>query len=432
MKYINTGTGKLPLMSLIAILSISLTVNLPGLAISPIMDKLDQVFPHVSELEIQLLTILPNLVIIPFILWSGKLSTGHNQMVILLIGFIIYIFSGLMYFVADSMIQLIIISCLLGVGCGLIIPLAAGLIAQYFVGSERVKQLGIKSGLSNFMVIFANLFVGWIAALGWHLSFLVYLVPIIPLALIPFMAPAYINKHKIVDPNGPIEPLKEDLHPVQVSLNKKIATPTSPNFHFQGKQSSRLLAGIIILYIILTYCTLVVSYYIPFTMQHYKLNTGDVGIATAMYFLSATVAGFLLTRIISILKTNVVVIAISLSIVGLFMVGIFHTYATYIIGIFIMGFGYGIMQPIIYDKTTYISPNSKSATKYFSYVLTGNYVAISLTPFIVGLMSKIFDSHSVNFAYILNGSILVILLIVAIWKSNSYVFKVDTKLYESK
>ena len=53
MKYVDCGCGKIPYISLLAILSISLTVNLPGLAISPIMGKLDDVFTNVTELEIQ-------------------------------------------------------------------------------------------------------------------------------------------------------------------------------------------------------------------------------------------------------------------------------------------------------------------------------------------------------------------------------------------
>ena len=83
MKYVETGYGKIPYISLLAILSISLVVNLPGLAISPIMGKLNQVFKDVTELEIQLLTVLPNLVTIPFILCSGKICTPKNQMMIL-------------------------------------------------------------------------------------------------------------------------------------------------------------------------------------------------------------------------------------------------------------------------------------------------------------------------------------------------------------
>ena len=163
MKYVDCGYGKIPYISLLAILSISLTVNLPGLAISPIMGKLDDVFTNVTELEIQLLTVLPNLVTIPFILCSGKFCTPKNQMWILGIGLVIYAATGILYFFAKTMTELIVLSCLLGVGCGLIIPLAASLISEYTVGKARTKALGMKSGVSNFMVIFATLFVGWVA-----------------------------------------------------------------------------------------------------------------------------------------------------------------------------------------------------------------------------------------------------------------------------
>ena len=59
----------------------------------------------------------------------------------------IYLASGILYFFAKSMVDLIVISCLLGIGCGLLIPLAAGLLADTFVGKYRMRQLGIKSGL---------------------------------------------------------------------------------------------------------------------------------------------------------------------------------------------------------------------------------------------------------------------------------------------
>ena len=76
---INTGKGTISLITLIAIWSISLTVNLPGLAITPMLGNLDKIFPHTSELEIQLLTVLPNLFIIPFVLLSGRLSLSKSK-----------------------------------------------------------------------------------------------------------------------------------------------------------------------------------------------------------------------------------------------------------------------------------------------------------------------------------------------------------------
>ena len=141
MKYVDSGSGKIPLITLLAILSISLTVNLPGLAISPIMGKLQSIFPSASEFEIQLLTVLPNLVIIPFMLITGRLSVTCKQSLLVTIGLAIYLLAGILYLISDSMIQLIVISALLGVGCGIVVPLAGGLIGQYFSGPARVKYL---------------------------------------------------------------------------------------------------------------------------------------------------------------------------------------------------------------------------------------------------------------------------------------------------
>lgn len=425
MKYVDAGYGKIPLLSLIAILSISLTVNLPGLAISPIMGKLDHVFHHVTELEIQLLTVLPNLVTIPFILCSGKICTQKNQIYILGLGLILYTLVGVLYFFADSIVELILLSCMLGVGCGLVIPLAASLISQYFTGKARTRQLGMKSSLSNFTVIFATLFVGWMAAINWHLAFIVYLVPIIPLALIPFMTDKYIRKNSVIVERPPYEepaPSAKDAATDASKVNK----PSSPNFHFSGKKVIVLLFGIMALYFAMTYGTEVVSYYLPFTMNNYKLSTGDVGIATAMFFAAATVSGFLLTKIIQRLRHHTIQIAIALCIVGLLLIGMLHFFWSFVLGVFIMGFGYGIVQPVLYDKTSYIAPTAAKSTAYFSYLLTCNYIGISLVPFIVGGAKRLFDAGGdPNFSFLFNAGVLVVVLGIAIWKRRNFVFEAD-------
>ena len=81
---INTGKGTLPWVVLLAIWSVSAVTSLPGLAISPILGDLTKIFPKATELEIQLLSSLPSLLIIPFVLLSGKLSEGRRQIDLLL------------------------------------------------------------------------------------------------------------------------------------------------------------------------------------------------------------------------------------------------------------------------------------------------------------------------------------------------------------
>lgn len=438
MKYIDAGNGKMPLISLIAILSISLTVNLPGLAISPIMGKLDQVFHHVTELEIQLLTVLPNLVTIPFILCSGKICKKDNQMLILGVGLSIYTLTGILYFFADTMIELILLSCLLGVGCGLVIPLAASLVSQYFSGKARTKQLGMKSSISNFTVIFATLFVGWIASIGWHLAFIVYMVPIIPLCLIPFMTDSYIAKHKIISDNPAEDTGDETAEGASsqakpsIPVHKVPKKPTTPWIAFPGKTAIKMLFCLMGLYFIMTYGTEVVSYYLPFTMEHYRLTTADVGVATAMFFAAATLSGFLLTKIIGIFQKKTIQSAIFLCVIGLFLMGFLHEYWSYIAGVFIMGFGYGVVQPVIYDKTSYVAPTAAQSTEYFAYLLTCNYIGISIVPFIIEGAGRLFGaSHDPNFSFLFNGGVVALVLLIAIWKHRSFVFEADPNYYKN-
>ena len=71
---IQTGRGTIPLITLIAIWSISALTSLPGLAVSPILGDLTKIFLKATDLDIQMLTSLPSLLIIPFILLGGKLT----------------------------------------------------------------------------------------------------------------------------------------------------------------------------------------------------------------------------------------------------------------------------------------------------------------------------------------------------------------------
>ena len=85
-KTIQTGRGMISLATLVAIWSVSSVKSLPGLAISPILGDLNKIFPKATDLEIQMLTSLPSLLIIPFVLLAGKLSVGKDKLKILAIG----------------------------------------------------------------------------------------------------------------------------------------------------------------------------------------------------------------------------------------------------------------------------------------------------------------------------------------------------------
>ena len=183
-----------------------------------------------------------------------------------------------------------------------------------------------------------------------------------------------------------------------------------------------MMWGAMIIYFVATYATMAISYYLPFTMESYGFNTGQVGVATAMYYLSATIAGFGLAKVLRATGVWTMQLGMVLVTIGLFAIGLIHTYACYIIGIFIMGLGYGFVQPILYDKTSYFAPNDEKSTEYFAFLLTCNYVGISSVPFIVEFFgSFIKGSHDPSFSYILNGFIAAVLTVVIFIMHKSFV-----------
>ena len=125
---INTGKGTIPLVTLVAILSVSAVVSLPGLAISPILDDISRIFPHSTQLEVSMLESLPSLMIIPFMLLAGRWSVNKNNIRILVIGTVIFLLSGIWSMLSTHLVELIVASTIMGIGAGMIIPLSTGLI----------------------------------------------------------------------------------------------------------------------------------------------------------------------------------------------------------------------------------------------------------------------------------------------------------------
>ena len=107
---IKTGQGNMTLQKLIAIYSISMVTSLPGLAISPILGKLESIFSSTSELQLQMLESLPSFIIVPFILLAGRMSLYFNTKKLLITGLAIFFACSIAYPFADRMWALLLIS----------------------------------------------------------------------------------------------------------------------------------------------------------------------------------------------------------------------------------------------------------------------------------------------------------------------------------
>lgn len=400
---INTGQGTIPLITLIGIWSISALTSLPGLAVSPILGELSTIFPHATELDIQMLTSLPSLLIIPFVLLAGKLAEKRDFIRLLRVGLWLFAASGVLYLFSSKMWQLMAVSALLGIGAGLIIPLSTGLISRYFTGEYRVKQFGYSSAITNMTLVVATAVTGYLAEVHWRLPFVVYLLPLISLVL-----SAYLKKNT-------------------VSVTVKQASAVIPSMQsapvISGKYGIHIrhLIQLMLFYGVVTYIVLAVTFNLPFLMEVHHFSSGNSGLMISLFFLAIMAPGFMLDNIVKLLGNKTKLYSLLAVAVGLLLIWISPTEWLIVPGCILVGLGYGIIQPLIYDKTVDTAIPQKT-TLALAFVMVMNYLAILLSPFITDFFQWIFHTGSQEFPFIFNLCITILTMYWAYAKKGDFLF----------
>lgn len=383
---IATGKGSVSLIVVVAIMSVSAIVSLPGLAISPILSYIDTIFPHASHLEVEMLESLPSLMIIPFMLLAGRWSVRFSKLRLLVIGTAIFFMSGVGCIVSRTLVELIVTSSLLGIGAGIIIPLSTGLIVDYFTGDRRVSMLGISSAVNNLTLVLATLAVGYLADIEWHYAFIVYLLPVVTLILIPTLSHT--------------PPSPEPEHGAQ---------------RRQTAVNSGVIVGLMCLYFVITYCSLVVTFNTSYLVADNHLDASLAGTVISLFFFAIMLPGLMLNLIVRMLGRWVNMWSLVVMGVGLMLMALPHTSAVVLsVGAILVGLGYGVMQPIIYDKAATNAPPHLS-TYALAIVMAINYLAILLAPFIIDGFDELFDEHASSFAFLLNALIIFLLALVTLF-----------------
>ncbi|MBR5843868.1 MAG: MFS transporter [Bacteroidaceae bacterium] len=401
---VETGRGRIPLITLLGIWSISALNALPGLAVSPILGELQKIFPHATELDIQMLTSLPSLMIIPFVLLAGKLTERIDNIRLLQVGLVIFVLSGVLYLMSNKMWQLVAVSGLLGVGSGLIIPLSTGLIGRFFVGRYRTKQFGLSSAITNLTLVIATVIAGYLAEIEWHLPFIVYLLPIVSIIL-SFQLRKALSQEP--EPSPEIDHTDNGLRPhVKVGSN-------GIGVHH--------LIEVMLFYGMVTYLVVIVSLNLPFLIEERGMPSGLSGTYIALFFLAIMAPGFILNRLIDIWGRATQLWSMLMIVVGLGLIVVTTNEWFVGLGCVSAGVGYGIIQPIMYDRTTHIVLPHKS-TLALACVMAMNYVAILVCPFVVKLFEIIMHDTSQLFAFKLNTFLAAVTMLVAFIYRKSALF----------
>ena len=177
-----------------AILTMSF-VQMATNGIAPILADIAKAFPEASTTNIQFLMTFPSLFIVGVTLLSAWLYRYFSKKVLVELGLILVCISGILSFLFhDSLLILFIWAGVLGIGVGLVSPLAISLISDYFNGQEKGDLLGIQTSAANAGSMLMTLLGGLLASIYWNFNYLIYFLALPGLILTMCYLPNEIIK----------------------------------------------------------------------------------------------------------------------------------------------------------------------------------------------------------------------------------------------
>lgn len=172
-----------------AILTMSF-IQMATNAMSSILVDIAESFPGTSVTTVQYLMTFPNLMIVGVSVVAAWLAEKISKRTLASLGLFFAAASGILSFAFHgSLVLLFVWAGLIGIGVGLVVPMANSLISDYFAGNERATMLGFQNGASNAGSMIMTYLGGVLSTIAWHYDFLVYLLAVPGLVLTLLFVP---------------------------------------------------------------------------------------------------------------------------------------------------------------------------------------------------------------------------------------------------
>jgi MFS family permease len=395
---VQSGKGtRVGWLALIDLYIIWIITSIPGLAIAPVMPIMLKVFPGTTELETQMLTVAPNIAAIPFTLLGGALATRWNNMKMLYWVCLFYVIAAASFWFAPNMVVVIILSFIIGIGAGIVSPLASVFVADMFAGKQRQQQYGNSSAMVNVGLMIGVIATGYMAKVDWRLPFVIYLLPLFPL-LFSGTLRKYIK-----------EPMERHENTAAIGNNR---TP-NPKKSISFKESVNIPALIkyCIYYFVITLVIGAISNYIPYLVN----SSVTSGYLQAVLFFGIMISGFVLNWVMTWLKHGVYIFMLLAIGAGFLLIFVTKLPVIIGIGIFIACFFYGVAQPYVENKCVAISTPAAAVISLSIYSVMDSLGNV-LNPFFFKYVGMLFGhtplpTSNQEFPFVLS---LIVMLVSAV------------------
>lgn len=377
------------------IISIAMATVMAGAAISPALGLIAAYFPDADPVLIKLVLTIPSLMIIPFSFFSSYLTKKISKRSIVLIGLAIYVAGGVGAQLANTIGVLLAFRLVLGAGVGLVMPLSFTLISDHFRGKEMTKMMGYNTAFSNVGGIITMLLAGYLASFNWRVPFNVYWLGLVIFLLVLL----YLPKNEPLKPRSGEAKAKMQLSVYGIALGA---------------------------------CGIMLAYYAVATNMALYLVQSELGSSqTAGLVMSFTTVGGMITSLIlvrlqAVFKKYLMPVALLAMGVAFGVLSMSHSIPVILVSVCFVGFGQGIVFPLINDKVLRGVDRSLS-DRVISIVSSMIYIGQFLSPVVLDSIGRMAGIASIRFQYsVIAGSLIVsvvIMLLVLILRKNPVIAK---------
>ncbi|MGI6577932.1 MAG: MFS transporter [Eubacteriales bacterium] len=357
-----------------SIIALSLLL-MSGQALNPGLASLMTEY-GVSESTVVLLATIPPLAVIPGTFIGSFILRHFSKKIVGIAASILIAVSGALPVFISNFTVVLVTRVFVGIGLGFINCLAPSLPSDYYPpGDSREKANGIHGAFAGGGGLIFSSLAGWLCSIQVKAIYLVYLICLIPAAIVFLTLPddpptAYIS-----------------------SENKAKSNANGKNG--KGKAfDSRILPYAVKIFIFLLFA-ISMSMNISQLVEGYGIGTvADAGIITAVFSIGGFIVGFTFSQLMKALKEFTLSIGTVLAAIGILLVVLTRSIPIYCMASVISGVGFNIfITACVSDIGNKFSPEARTVS--FAIVMSANHFAQFMSPIILDPLSNLFGGGTV-------------------------------------
>lgn len=365
------------------VLSLSLLILSPP-AVSPAVADMIEAFPQVSPNIVMLVLTMPSIIMVIFSLVYSKLVRFTARRTLVNTAMICYIIGGVAPAFLDNIYMIILMRGIFGIGIGFLMPIATGIITDFYDGQDRATMMGWQSAAVNFGGLVFMFGGGLLAANNWQNTFYIYLIGL-AIAIWVFL--------KLPEP--------------QVAAQEKgikIKLPLPVIYQVLG-----IFVFNMLFFTIMTNSSVMIS-------NEGIGTTSEAGTVLTLFMIGGFGAGLVFGKTVNIFRRLTTAAGWLFTGAGLLIIGLSYSLIPIAAGAFFAGFGMATTMPSFLIKISTVAP-VESVSVAFGFVAVAVGTGQFISPILFDLINRLFNQEIGRFP-IFTSAILLIVGGIAIAAAN--------------